>query len=79
MSAEIVSSAKYAVQKYRRLLVAREEAARLHVTQCELSTAKRAERAAETFFTCAMQELCAEFPEDGDDAPSPCEEVPRED
>lgn len=63
MSAAIVSSARYAVQKYRRLTEAREEAERPHVTQCELETAKRAMRSAETFFTCAMEELCAEFPE----------------
>lgn len=59
-----VDTVAYAVQKYRRLLKAREEAERLHVTNAELETAKRAARVAETFFTCAMEELCAEFPEE---------------
>lgn len=60
---EKVSAAKYAVQKYRRLKEAREIAAENHVTSAELETSKRAVRHAETLFNCAMDELCAEFPE----------------
>lgn len=65
MSAEIVSAAKYAVQQYRRLKRAEEVAGENHVTSSELETAKRAVRHGQTLFACAMEELCAEFPEEG--------------
>lgn len=79
MTAVQLNAAKYAVQKYRRLKDARELTERLHVTQSEIETSKRAARHAETMFNCAMEELCAEFPEnaDGPDpAKPPADDVP---
>lgn len=64
MSDSRIAAAKYAVQKFKRLAEAREKVAEPHVTQAELEAAKRAERNAQTFFECAMQDLCEEFPDD---------------
>lgn len=63
MTAVQLDAAKYAVQKWKRLQEAREVAERRHVTETSLDTALRAARHAETLFNCAMEELCAEFPE----------------
>lgn len=66
MTVKQLDAAEYVVQKWKRLKDARDDAERHHVTQSELETAKRAARHAETLFSCAMEELSAEFPDAGD-------------
>lgn len=64
---EKLAAAEYVVQKWYRLKRARANTERQHVTQSELDIAKLAAQCAETFFTCAVEDMADEFPEVTDD------------